>query len=73
MYSTTDIMWKCEYVSPREKSVPPDVVRISSEGKQRGDTKYEWFLSPPEADIKPWLVWSLSIDTINTAISPTAL
>jgi hypothetical protein len=84
MYSTTDILWKCEHVclrskkksfknSPLEKSLPPDMGRISSEGKQRGATKYEWFLSPQEADIKPWLAWSVSIDTINTAISPTAL
>jgi hypothetical protein len=33
--------------------MPPDMVRISSEGKQHGATKYERFLSPPEADIKP--------------------
>jgi hypothetical protein len=83
MYSTTDILWKCKHVSlrnkksfkkfPREKSMAPDMGRISSEGKQRGATKYEWFLSPPEADIKPWLASSLSIDTIDPAISPTAL
>jgi hypothetical protein len=80
MYSTTDILWKYKHFFlrnqrksckkfPQEKSMPPGMGRISSESEHRGDTKYERFLSPPEADIKPWLAWSLSIDTI----SPTAL